>query len=57
MDKAVEEQTQFEFTQEHPVIRDMSEYGCFARVEFQNGETKIIPGYKNLRVHKKEEHE
>ena len=30
-----ETQTQFEFTQQHPVIRDMSEYGQLVKVSFK----------------------
>jgi transposase len=36
-----EKQTTFEFTQEHQIIRNMTDYGRFARVSFREGETKI----------------
>jgi transposase len=38
-----ETQTQFEFTQQHQVIRDMSEYGKLVKVSFQQSETTITP--------------
>ena len=35
-------QTQFEFTQQHQVIRDMSKYGQLVKVSFKQDETRII---------------
>jgi len=36
-------QTQFEFTQQHQVIRDMSKYGQLVKVSFKQDETRIMP--------------
>jgi hypothetical protein len=41
--KQKEKQTTLDFIDEHPIIRDMSEYGRFARVSFREGSAKIVP--------------
>jgi hypothetical protein len=38
-----EEQTSFDFMAEHPVIRNMNEYGSLVKVSFGEEETKIVP--------------
>lgn len=44
-----EKQAEFEFTQQHQVIRDMSEYGRLVKVSFTQNETRIIPEPNPLR--------
>jgi transposase len=39
---AKQEQTEFEFMSEHPVIRNMNEYGRLVRVEFRNGKGDVV---------------
>jgi transposase len=38
-----EEQTEFEFMAEHPVIRNMNEYGRIVRVSFRDGKADVVP--------------
>jgi len=38
-----EEQTEFEFMSEHPIIRNMHEYGRVVRVSFEQTETRVVP--------------
>ena len=39
---AKQEQTEFEFMSEHPVIRNMNEYGRVVQVEFRNGTGDVV---------------
>ena len=39
---SAEEQTKFEFTAEHPVIRNMNEYGRVVRTGFHDGGAEIL---------------
>ena len=39
---AKQEQTEFEFMSEHPIIRNMNEYGRVVQVEFRNGKGDVV---------------
>jgi len=39
---ATQEQTELEFMSEHPVIRNMNEYGRVVQVEFRNGKGDVV---------------
>jgi len=40
---SAEEQTEFEFMSDHPIIRNMNEYGRFVKVEFNGSGAEMVP--------------
>ena len=45
------EQAEFEFMSEHPVIRNMNEYGRLVRVEFRNGKGDVVDIFAAPHIH------